>query len=59
MTPLSAWGVFKREKKHLGTDFHFGQDCLELCLSALATKMRWRGSCMVMRWKFKKHVCAF
>lgn len=30
---------------------HFGQDCLELRLSALATEMRWRGTCFVVRWR--------
>lgn len=42
-------------------DFHFGQDCLELRLSALATEMRWRGACIVLdirkKEKRKKSMC--
>lgn len=52
----------KEEKKGRGMDFHCGQDCLELRLSAFATVMRRRGTCIVMRWKIEKiekSVCAF
>lgn len=43
-------------------DFHLGRDCLEL--SALATKMGCRGTCIFMSWEFHKRkkkacVCAF
>lgn len=60
---LSAWLYLKerREKNEPGGN-GFPQDCLELRLSAFATVMRWRGTCVVMGWKFrkkknKKHVC--
>lgn len=39
--------------------FHFGQDCLELRLSALATEIRRRGTCVVMRWKCTKACVLF
>ncbi len=58
--PRCRHGVYlKEKKKSWGMDFHCGQDCLELRLSALATEMRWRGTCIVVRWKFVKACVCF
>lgn len=58
---LSTWGVFeRRKKKRLRRGFHFGQDCLELHLSALANKMKWQATSIAKRWKInqiKKSMC--
>lgn len=53
--------IKKRKKSRGGGGFPLGLDCLQLRLSVLATKMRWRGTCTVLRWTFvlkkKKKAC--
>lgn len=49
--------IKKRKKSRGGGGFPLGQDCLELRLSVLATKMRWRGTCTVLRWTFVLKKC--
>jgi len=53
--PLCLPGTYlKKGGESWGLDFHFRPDCLELHLSAMATKMRRRGACIAMRWEFEK-----
>lgn len=49
-TLLSTWDVFKREKKRRKRrriNFHFGQNCLKLCQSALDGSQDEMASCVV------------
>lgn len=58
-TQLSTWDVFKRRKTALGDGSPLWTGLFGVCLSALATKMRWRGTCIVMRWKCIKACVLF
>lgn len=54
--------LFKKKKKEPGDGFLLWTGLFELRLSAFATEMRWRGTCIVTQVEIQKEkacVCAF